>query len=315
MTTLSSLASTIAELDLRSCVISQQGQPVFEHYRNHRTATEIAKINSCTKSILSALICIAMDQGKVPKPETPVTEFFPKLTRDKDSRKQEITLQHLLTMSAGFSWTEFGGEKSFPRMTRSPHWVNFVLEQPLLHPPGEKMEYNSGCSQLLSAILARTTGMSTERFAELFLFEPLGIEHHYWEFDPQGVHTGGFGLNLSPTDMLKFGELYLNHGVWDSRPLISRDLVELSTQPSIPVEAPYRGSYGWHWWTDTYFNDSNIPADSPMSYYYARGYGGQYIYVIPSIQTVVVLSDDKRKKKQVPVDVFREIIAPLLASI
>ncbi|MOA37125.1 hypothetical protein D3C78_1586980 [compost metagenome] len=144
------------------------------------------------------------------------------------------------------------------------------------------------------------------------MFEPLGIGTYKWEVDPQGIHTGGFGLWLRPTDMLKFGQLYLQQGTWSNKQLISRELVAQSVKPHISVDAPYRGSYGWHWWTDSYFNASDIPSVSPMSYYYARGYGGQYIYVIPSKQTVVVLSDDKRKKKQVTVEVFREIISPLL---
>ncbi|MNW48793.1 beta-lactam binding protein AmpH [compost metagenome] len=312
MNPLTSLTSTMAELDLRSCLISQRGQLAFEYYRNQHTATEIAKINSCTKSILSSLICIAMDQGQLPKPDTAITEFFPQLITDKDARKQEITLHHLLTMSAGFNWTEFGGQNSFPHMTRSAHWVDFVLEQSLAHLPGTKMEYNSGISQLLSAILVQATGMTTARFAERYLFGPLGIEAYKWEVDPQGIHTGGFGLWLRPSDMLKFGQLFLQQGTWDNQQLISRRLVAQSAEPFITVEAPYRGSYGWHWWTDSYTDSSDMLSASTTPYFYARGYGGQYVYVIPSLHIVVVLSDDKRKKKHVSADVFREIIAPLL---
>lgn len=117
---LSTLSASLAPLNLRSCLIQQQGRLIFEYYRDPRTASELAKINSCTKSILSALICIAMDQGLLPGPEAPLSEFFPQLRRDKDARKQDITLEQLLTMSAGFRWTEFGGANSFPKMTRSP---------------------------------------------------------------------------------------------------------------------------------------------------------------------------------------------------
>lgn len=315
MYNLSSLTSTISILDLRSCLISQQGQLVLEYYRNDHTATEIAKINSCTKSILSALICIAMDQGKLLPPETPITEFYPQLALNRDTRMHEITLQHLLTMSAGINWTEFGGQKSFPRMTKSPHWVNFVLEQPLLHSPGERMEYNSGLSQILSAILVQATGMTTAQFAELYLFDPLGIKDYDWEMDPQGIHTGGFGLRLHPSDMLKFGQLYLQHGQWNNKQIISRERVAQSSQPYISAEEPNRGSYGWHWWTDSlYHHPTHMSSPTSIPYFYARGYGGQYIYVIPSIHTVVVLSDDKPKKKQFPVDVFLQFIGPFLVQ-
>ncbi|MNW54063.1 beta-lactam binding protein AmpH [compost metagenome] len=312
MNSLSSLYPAITALDLRSCLISQQGTLNFEYYRNQHTVTELAKINSCTKSILSSLICIAMDKGLLPQSDTPITAFFPQLKMDNDARKQEITLEHLLTMSSGFNWTEFGGQKSFPLMTKSPHWTNFVLEQTLSDPPGTKMEYNSGNSQLLSAILVQTAGMSTARFAERYLFEPLGIETCNWEIDPQGIHTGGFGLWLRPSDMLKFGQLYLQQGTWNNKQLISRELVAQSVQPLISVDAPYRGSYGWHWWTDSVSNPADMTSSPATQYFYARGYGGQYVYIIPSLQTVVVLSDDKPKKKQYSYDVFRQLIAPTL---
>ncbi|MEF2967363.1 serine hydrolase [Paenibacillus sp. M1] len=312
---LTSLIQALKQLDLRSCLISRQGKPIFEQYRDDRTPHEIAKINSCTKSVLSALIAIAMDQGLLPGPDTPAAEFFPQLAADPDSRKREITLRHLLTMSAGFNWTEFGGQNSFPKMTRSPHWINFVLEQPLADPPGTMMEYNSGISQMLSAILAQAAGMTVARYAELHLFGPLGIESYEWERDPQGIHTGGFGLRLRPEDMLKFGQLYLQQGEWNNNRLISRERIAESVEPAISSEPPRRGRYGWHWWTDTYPDSDGPPGTAAplFDYFYARGFGGQYIYVVPSLETVVVLTDDKRKKRQFPGDVFRQFIAPVLA--
>ncbi|KKO52988.1 serine hydrolase domain-containing protein [Paenibacillus sp. DMB20] len=313
---LSSLSSTIAPVDLRSCLISRNGRLIFEHYRNRHVPEETAKVNSCTKSFLSALICIAMDQGILPGPKTRIAEFFPRLAADPDPRKREITLEHLLTMTAGFQWTEFGGQKSFPRMTRSPHWIDFVLDQPMSEMPGTRMEYNSGVSQLLSAILVQAAGVKTARFAETELFGPLGIEDYKWEADPQGIHTGGYGLWLRPADMLKFGRLYLQLGRWEQEQLISKERVIRSVQPAIPANAPNRGFYGWHWWTDTYEAeaDGDGPGSPAFGYYYARGYAGQFIYVVPILETVVVLTDDKRKRERHPANVFRQFIAPLLTQ-
>lgn len=312
----SSLTSAIAPVDLRSCLISRNGRLLFEFYRNRHVPEETAKVNSCTKSFLSALICIAMDQGILPGPKTPIAQFFPRLAADPDPRKREITLEHLLTMTAGFQWTEFGGQKSFPRMTRSPHWIGFVLDQPMSETPGDRMEYNSGVSQLLSAILTQAAGVKTARYAETNLFGPLGIEDYKWEADPQGIHTGGYGLWLRPSDMLKFGQLYLQLGRWEQEQLISSERVKHSVQPSIPANAPNRGFYGWHWWTDTYEAEADEDGHgSPaFGYFYARGYGGQFIYVVPVLETVVVLTDDKRKKERHPANVFRQFIAPLLAE-
>lgn len=309
---LNALTEILASLDLRSCLIYLDGRNAFEYERDPQAAKDIAKINSCTKSVLSALVCIAMDQGLLPPAETRITEFFPRLAADPDSRKQTMTLQHLLTMTAGFDWTEFGGQNSFPRMTRSPNWVEFVLDRPLSDPPGTRMEYNSGASQLLSAILVQAAGMSLARYAELHLFGPLGIDEYKWECDPQGIHTGGFGLWLRPRDMLKFGQLYLQGGEWENKALISRTLLTKSVQPAIRTEPPRRGCYAWHWWTDRYPDPAGSRAEKGIDYFYARGYGGQYIHVIPSLASVVVLSNDKQQKKHHHVDVFRQHIAPLL---
>lgn len=312
---LSTLPTTLAGLHLSSCLIHQRGELTFEYYKDPSMADAIAKINSCTKSVLSALVCIAMDRGLLPDPQTPLSEFYPKITLDNHSAKQAITLQHLLTMTSGMDWTEFGGQNSFPRMTRTPNWVNFVLDQPLSDVPGARFEYNSGNSQLLSAILVQATGMPTAQFAENHLFGPLGIESYTWESDPQGIHTGGFGLWLRPTDMLKFGQLFLQQGKWEGKQLISQERVNLSTQPAIPAAAPRRGWYGWHWWTDVYGEDAlegEETAPHSFAYFNAYGYGGQCIYVIPSMETVVILTNHRLKKEKIPLLVFRNHIAPLL---
>lgn len=310
---LSKLTSMLEAPELRSCLIQQNGTLIFEHYRDHRAASELAKINSCTKSILSALICIAMDQGLIPGPAALASVFFPQLSRDKDNHKHKITLGHLLTLSAGFRWNEFGGLNSFPKMTRSLHWVDYVLEQPLADEPGTRMEYNSGISQLLSAILVQASGMTTARFAEQYLFGPLGIKDYQWETDPQGIHTGGYGLKLSPQDLLKFGRLYLQEGNWENTQVISREMAACSVQPAMPAEPPRQGGYGWHWWTDSLPHASETGGSAAVDYYYARGYAGQFVYVVPELQAVVVLTRDNiRGKNNPPPDVFREYIAPLL---
>lgn len=310
----SKLSAMLSPYQLRSCLISSEGRLVFEHYRETGTAGELAKINSCTKSILSALVCIAVQKGLLPQPETFLAEFYPRLRQDRDPRKAAITLEHLLTMSAGFNWTEFGGQNSFPRMTRSANWTEFVLEQPLSHNPGEHMEYNSGVSQLLAALLAEGTGMPVARFAESVLFSPLGIEQYEWEQDPQGIHTGGFGLRLRPVHLLRFGQLYLQRGQWDQRQLIASELIDRSTQTALLAEAPRRGGYAWHWWTDSYPHSGDSAGETELHYYYARGYGGQFIYVLPKLETVVVLTQDNRGRQKRTADVFRESVLPILTA-
>ncbi|RED55280.1 serine hydrolase domain-containing protein [Cohnella lupini] len=292
--------------DLSSCIIHYQGEPIYHYEKSEQASSRLMPINSCTKSVLSALICIAMEQGLVASTDTLISRYFPQLLNDKDARKKSITLEHLLTLTAGFRWNEFGGLNSFPQMSRSPDWISYVLEQPLSDEPGTRMVYNSGVSQLLAAILAQATGMDIARYAELNLFSPLGIEQYDWKRDPQGIHTGGFGLQLTAHDMLKFGLLYLHQGVWNHRQLISRSLVERSTKPAIAVKAPERGFYGWHWWSESV---------SELDFYYARGFGGQFIIIVPTLDAVVVLTRKQRKKGLMPLDLFRQRIAPFLIEV
>lgn len=119
--------------------------------------------------------------------------------------------------------------------------MNYVLEQPVADEPGTRMEYNSGISQLLSSILVQATGQSTASYAEQVLFGPLGIRDYEWESDPQGIHTGGFGLKLRPVDLLNFGQLFLQQGVWKDSQIISGSWAARSVQPVMHTEPPRHG--------------------------------------------------------------------------
>lgn len=136
----------------------------------------------------------------------------------------------------------------------------------------------------------------------------------------KATHRGtyrGFGLKMLPKDLLKFGQLFLQQGMWDGQSLISSDLVSRSTKPAIPVTPPNHGSYAWHWWVDAYTNETSEAqvAEQPapiLHYYYARGFGGQFVYIVPALELVAVLTNDKRKKEKPPLDVFPKRIAPEL---
>lgn len=306
------LIPRLEEIEILSCSIVQQGQPVLEYYREPQAAAKPGRINSCTKSFLSALVSIAIDRSILPHPDTPISEFFPSLLQDPDSRKRSITLEHLLTMTAGFAWTEFGGRNSFPKMTKTSNWVEHVLSQPLEHDPGVHMEYNSGVSQLLSAILRQASGVTVASFAEQYLFTPLGFGDYRWDSDPQGNHTGGFGLYLRPQDMSRFGQLFQQEGRWGEQRIIQPSTVRRATQPLYPATLPRKGFYGWQWWVSGY-PDPNEPYGE-AAYYFALGYGGQYIVIVPAYEMVVTVTNDKygRVYKRKPVDVFREFVAPIL---
>lgn len=310
------LCNELEPFDLSSCIVHHRGEIVFHYEKLNHASSQLIPVNSCTKSILSSLICIAMDQGLLPQPSTLITQFFPQLKDDPDERKHRISLENLLTLTAGFQWNEFGGLNSFPKMTSSANWIDFVLQQPMSDEPGTKMNYNSGVSQMLAAILVQATESSLAQFAERNLFGPLAIKQYDWKADPQGVHTGGYGLQLCAYDMLKFGLLYLHNGVWSNDVLISRKMLELSTTAAIAATPPERGFYSWHWWNDCLppnKEEHRLPFGE-LHYYYARGFGGQFIIIVPSLEAVVVLTRKPRKKGLSPLDLFRQSIAPLLIT-
>jgi CubicO group peptidase (beta-lactamase class C family) len=265
--------------DLHSLLIVRNGYLVMEAYWHPFQPDTKHNLQSCTKSFTSALVGIAIDQGYMDGIYHKVLDWFPERTpANNDARKRTITLEHLLTMSSGLDWpTHDLGEALLPQLAQSKDWVQFVLDRPMAQEPGTVFNYNSGGSHLLSAIINKTTRMSALDFARKNLFAPLGITDAFWSSDPNGINTGGYGLELTPRDMAKFGYLYLKNGVWDGQSVVSAAWVKASTVSHI--DTGYMGfQYGYQWWL------------RPSGAYHARGYGGQYIFVLPKQEMVVVFT-------------------------
>ena len=186
------LSETLKKEKIHSCLISRNNELVYQFFKNRKAEKKLHKINSCTKSVTSCLIGIAHEQELIPDLNESIASYFPTVLNDSDERKQLITIDDLLTMTAGFDW---------PQMIHSSNWVKYVLERPLLNEPGEVMNYNSGCSHLLLAILQKAAGLSAYDFAVHHLFTPLDFDDFIWHKDPQGVNIGGFGLHLTVQDM------------------------------------------------------------------------------------------------------------------
>lgn len=288
---------------ISSFIMERQQQLIYYYEQQEQASQKLMPINSCTKSIVSALYCIGLGEGWLPSIHSPIVEWFPELQHSSDHRKRSITVEHVLTLTAGFRWNEFGGNKDFPRMTRTKQWLKYVLEQPLTNEPGTSWCYNSGISQLLSAIITRASGQSLAEIAEQKLFQPLDISDYRWKSDPEGYYTGGYGMELTAVDMLKFGRLFLQQGSWNGKQIIAAQHCKQATAPYIQVEAPEQGYYGWHWWYD---EQDGLP------YYYARGYGGQFIIIVPSSDAVLVFTRNQKHKARSPLELFRELICPYL---
>jgi CubicO group peptidase (beta-lactamase class C family) len=261
-------------------------------------------IHSCTKSIVSILIGIAIDQGFIEGVQTPVLEFFPDRTASNlDPDKKSLTLENLLTMTSGlecrdsylYRWSGLN------EMRGSDDWVQFMLDLPMEAAPGTKFEYCNGASFLLSAIITETTGMSSNEFAEIYLFTPLGISDLSWPINPQGINIGWGELRMLPQDMAKIGYLYLNGGEWDGEQIVPTTWVEDSTRKHI--SATLEDGYGYQWWVD----------NSGM--YLALGYAGQFIFVVPEKELVVVFTSDLSDSDfYTPQNLLNDYIIPAAVS-
>ena len=285
------------------CIVLKNDNIVFEFYKNNKIEPEIHHIYSCTKSIISALFGICLKKGLIRDINMPIAEYFGDIiNKQSDERKKQITLYHLLTMSAGFDWPEFGEWNYFPPMRYSNNLVKFILNRELATIPGTKMNYNSGCSHLLSAIIQQATGVKAAEIANQYLFKPLGITETRW-YEMQGINLGADGLDLKLIDMVKFGYLYLHKGYLFKKEIIPEEWVAESTVPRFLTYNDI-GSYSYHWWSSSARNDEGIE----IPYYFAMGFGGQYIIVVPTYDMVVVFASREFTDTLLPMRLFREHI-------
>jgi CubicO group peptidase (beta-lactamase class C family) len=273
-------------VDIHSVIIVKDGYIVAEQYYSDNYGIDsLHPIYSCTKSITSALMGIAIEKNYIADENALVTGYFPEYeieTLNED--KQHITLKHMLTMSAGLEWYEmeypYDDEKNtYNQWAVSGDRVKFVLDRPMVAKPGDEYSYNTGISQVLSAIIKKSTGIRTDSFAVENVFAPLGIKRYRWSIDLNGVAFGGNGVRLSPRDMAKFGYLYLRNGMWDGDQIVPQEWVELSHIKHIERKYIPGYYYGYHWWV------------SSENSYSAVGYGGQWITIFPEHDLVIVFTN------------------------
>ena len=182
--------------------MSHKGQIVLERYFNGARAAQAANIKSASKSVISALVGIAIAQGQIKSVDQRIVDYFPELANDPEPRKRDITIEDLLTMRSGLESTS---GRNYGAWVQSPNWVRFVLRRPLIDEPGTRVEYSTGSSHLLSAILTKATKMSTWQFAQDNLAKPLGFTLAKWTADPQGIYFGGNEMSddAAPDDRVR----------------------------------------------------------------------------------------------------------------
>jgi CubicO group peptidase (beta-lactamase class C family) len=291
---------------LHSLLVSQRGQLLLEHYSAGR-ANRLANVKSVSKSIVAALVGIAVERRILKGVDQPIADFFPELRKDADPRKQRITIEDLLTMRQGLESTSFD---NYGAWVKSRNWVRYALERPVLSDPGEDMEYSTGSSHLLSAILTKATGKTTWQFAQEALAAPLGFTLARWARDPQGIFFGGNEMLLTPRQMVSIGELYLNRGRLKGRQIVPAAWVETSCKGRGRSRFNPDQRYGYGWWTRDFAGHEAC---------FAWGYGGQYILVFPDLQLVVVTTsstsagEERRGHRRAIFDLVETQILPAMS--
>ena len=267
--------------NIDSIFVVRNGFNVLETYFWPFSKGQKHNIYSCTKSIMSALVGIAIENAYIQDVNQTIMDYFPdKAFASYGDLKRSITLENLLMMSSGLTCRDsyLYRWEGLREMRYSPDWAQYVLDLPMAGSPGETFEYCNGVSYLLSVIIQNTTKTRTLDFAKEYLFEPLGIQDIAWANSPQGVDIGYGEMWLKPHDMAKFGWLYLNKGRWGKHQILPSKWVERSTRGLIP--ATLFDHYGYQWWVDS------------AGYYMAVGYKGQRIFVVPEKNMVVVFTAD-----------------------
>jgi CubicO group peptidase (beta-lactamase class C family) len=289
---------------LRSLLISIDGQLVAERYFNGVRATQAENLKSASKSILSALVGIALDRGYLKSVHEPIERFFPEhLAGAENAKKKSITIENLLTMRSGLEGTS---NVNYGRWVQSGNWVRHVLTRPLVDEPGGQMIYSTGNSHLLSALITKAAKMSTFDFARRYLSEPLGAPMPPWVRDPQGIYLGGNEMHWTPRGMIAFGELYLNGGRAGGKQVVSERWIKDSLKPRTRSHWSGR-EYGYGWWIDSFGGQPT---------YYAWGHGGQFIFVVPGLKLVVAATsvpltgEGRREHQHAIYDLMDQDIVP-----
>jgi CubicO group peptidase (beta-lactamase class C family) len=250
---------------------------------------------SATKSVTSILVGIAIDNKMISDVNRKIYELLSQYKGTKwVDKKYEITLEHLLTMTAGVDWlaSTSGIPLSDPRnddagLYRSYDPIKYTLEKELIEQPGSRYNYSTGLSTVLGEILKKATGLNPDEFADKYLFDPLGIQNHKWKAYPNGTIDTGGGLYLRSRDMAKIGYMTLKKGKWRGNQIVSEKWVNESTKAHVQKigKITMASDYGYQW------HHGEIKIRNPrIEAFFAQGLGGQYIFIIPALDMVVVFT-------------------------
>jgi CubicO group peptidase (beta-lactamase class C family) len=294
---------------LHSLIVARHGTIHLER-RFHGPGLDVpVNVKSVAKAVISALVGAAIDRGLIEGPHQPVVSLLGETVADAaDPRLQKVTIGHLLSMQSGLERTSGA---NYGRWVNSKDWVGYALSRPFVEEPGGRMLYSTGNSHILSAVLTRVSGRSTLDLARAWLAAPLGFELPPWDRDPQGIYLGGNNMLLSPRALLRVGEMYRNGGIFRGERVLSEAWVRASWTPH--TRSFFSGDgYGYGWFITE-------ACGHPVNY--ARGYGGQFLYVVPSLSLTIVITSQTATRTRVGgyyttlrSDVVGELVAAALRA-
>jgi CubicO group peptidase (beta-lactamase class C family) len=276
---------------LTSLIVARRDSVLVENYYRGLRPSQTVNVKSASKTLLSPIVGIAIRDGLLDGVDQPISELLPDYYEVMarrgalDPRKSEIEIRHLLSMRTGIETASFG---NYGAWVASPDWAYDQLRRPMVCDPGDCHEYSTGNTHLLSVILTRRSGKSLRRYMLDELFRPMGVALGEWDRDPQGRYLGGNNMSLRPRDMLKFGQLYANGGRYEGRQLVPEEWIRASWRPT--GSSPWNGhGYGYLWWMRRWGGERA---------YFAWGYGGQFIVVVPRLDLVIVATSSLRERER-----------------
>ena len=265
---------------LHSLTVAVKGErPIAEAFRGPGLAAPV-NVKSVSKTLLSTLVLIAIDKGILSGTRQRVLPLLgPLAPRRMSPQVADITLDHLMSMRSGLVRTSGA---AYGDWVASDDWIGYILSQPVVARPGTRMSYSTGDYHILSAALTRATGRSTYELAAEWLGDPLGVVLPPWTRDPNGIFMGGNNMNMSPEGMVRFGEMALSGGHYAGTQVVSKEMLLAAWTPR--ARSPFSGHQYGYGWFQTLMAGRRV--------YYARGYGGQMIYVVPQLDTVIAVTSD-----------------------
>lgn len=285
---------------LGALVIERNNIIVAEEYFHDFDQNDLFNVKSVTKSITSILIGIALEEGIIDSLDQKLTDYIGHLIDTQDEQKRSVTFRHALTMTGGFEWYEWEDETIYNNWVTDDDQINFLYDQDMESEPGTKFVYNSALTHLLSVALEEATGMSELEFAKQYLFTPMEINKVDWYDFPQGYNNGGADLMVRPIDMIKLGRFCLDGGSYNGNQLVSSDWIKESTKMQVSTNNLFLHGeeYGYLWWKGS---------EGEKEFFWALGYGGQFIVCIPNFNTVIVATSDFHRSLIIPTVLWTKV--------